>query len=206
MIPPLSPVIAQLEAKPGKDWTSVEREACRSWLISEKWNDLQREVSLVVRTSPADHRAGVMAAFLNGKLEPVLDGYEPGHNGIWPYVVVCLRRHCWKEAQRLNLEHKLTREVTPHEDEPTLLDACAPPPGTPPYWLLDKDLHDLAQREFARLRPSYRDPLLRRIYGRSYKEIADELGLTVTVVKIRIFRGRQELRKALRVAWPGAPF
>lgn len=193
-----------LEAKPGKDWTHEEREACREWLMSQKWSDLEREVCHILPSTPADDRAGVMASFLNGKLESVLCRYKPGFSGLWPYVLVCLRRHCWKAAGKLSHERGLTRPIPENEAETPFSDAQSPAPGAPPDSLLDRDFQALVQREFASLEPSYREPLLRRVRGAAYEEIARDLGLSTPVVKIRIFRARQKLRRALRAAWPTA--
>ena len=204
--PSLSAIIATLEAKPGKDWTREELEACRRWLISEKWSDLQREVAQTLPSTPADHGAGVMAAFLNGEFEPILNGYKPGHNGLLPYVLICLRRYCWRAASQLNRERGLTRPIQENEADLAFPDPGSPAAGAPPDTLLGQGLQVLIQRELATLEPSYREPLLRCIRGATYEEIARELGLSITVVKIRIFRARQKLRKALRTAWPEAIF
>lgn len=195
-----------LEAKPGKDWTHEEREACREWLISQKWSALEREVCHTLPATPADDRAGAMVSFLNGKLESVLRGYKPGFRGVWHYVLVCLRRHCWKAAKKLNREGGLTRPIPENEAEFPLVDAKSPAPGAPPDSLLDRDFQALMQREFASLEPGYREPLLRRIRGATYEEIARDLELSIPVVKIRIFRARQKLRRALQAAWPAAIF
>lgn len=198
--------IENLEAKPGKEWTREELEACREWLISQKWGDLQREVERALPSTPADHRTGVMAAFLNGEFESVLYGYKPGFNGLLPYVRVCLQRYCWRAAKQLNRERGLTRPLKEGEGDLDFLDPDSPSAGAPPDILLEQGLQIAIHQELANLEPSYREPLLRRIRGATYEEIAGELGLSLPVVKTRIFRGRQKLRKALRTAWPGAIF
>ena len=202
----LSTTIVALEAKPGKDWTHEEREACCEWLIAQKWSDLEREVSHTLPSTPADDRAGVMAAFLNGKLESVLRSYKPGFSGLWPYVLVCLRHYCRQAAKKLNRERGLTRPMMENEAEPAFLDSNSPSPGAPSDALLDRSFQVLVQQKFASLEPGYREPLLRRVRGATYEEIARDLGLSIPVVKIRIFRARQKLRKALRAAWPTAIF
>ena len=206
MTPSLSTNVATLEAKAGKDWTSEERADCRRWLFSHKWSDLEGEVARAIPSTPADHRAGVMAAFLNGKLESILDGYKPGFSGLWPYIIICLRRYCRRAARQLNRERSLTRAIAEDEADRTFLEPDSPSPGAPPESLWDQDLQVIAQCKFASLEPSYREPLLRRIRGETYEEIARELGLSITVVKTRIFRARQMLRKALRLAWPETIF
>ena len=147
-----------------------------------------------------------MAAFLNGEFESVLRGYKPGFNGLWSYVLVCLRRYCRRAAKQMNRERGLTRPIQENEADLAFLDPGSPAAGAPPDSLLNQELQTLIQREFASLEPSYREPLLRQIRGATYEEIARELGLSIPVVKIRIFRARQRLRKALRTTWLRAIF
>lgn len=161
----MSTTIVALEAKPGKDWTHEEQEACREWLIAQKWSDLEREVSHTLPSTPADDRVGVMAAFLNGKLESVLCGYRPGFRGLWPYVLICLRRYCWQAARKLNRERRLTRPIMENEADLAFLDPSSPSPGAPPDSLLDRAFQVLVQQKFASLELGYREPLLRRIRG-----------------------------------------
>lgn len=206
MTPSLPTEISTLETKPGKEWTDEECETCRGWLISQKWGDLQRVVSCVIPPTAADHRAAVMAAFLNGKLDSILRGYKPGFSGLLPYVLLCLRRYCYEAVKRFNCERGLIRPITENEAEPASFNLSSPLPGTPLDSLLDQAFQALVQKEFARLEPCYREPLLRRIRGATYEEIARELRLSMPAVKIRIFRARQKLRTALRAAWPGNIF
>lgn len=198
----LPPIIKELEAKPGKDWTSGERAACRDWLFSSKWAELLQEVEKVIRESPADHRAGVMATFLKDELDRVLVGYKVEYPGIWSHVLKCLRRHCWKAAKSLSLERMLTRSMEESEEGSRVSDKANTALGNPPPSLLEREKWTLLQREFSRLKPDYRKPLLLFIRGATYKEIAAELGVSIELVKIRIFRARQKLGKALSDAWP----
>lgn len=198
--------VGALAEKPGRDWSNEERAIVRAWLFSEKWHDMQRAVEKAVGKCPADHAAGVMATFLDGKLDSIMQGYEPGHSGVWPYVLVCLRHHCWRAATPLNLERGLTRAPSSQPETAEVPDDGQCPGGDPPQALLEKDLYSLVQRELKSLADIYRAPLVRRIRGASYDEIARDLGLSRMVVKIRIYRARQELRRCLRAAWPSKLF
>ena len=55
-------------------------------------------------------------------------------------------------------------------------------------------------RAFAQLPVHYRDVLERRVDEEPDRAIADALGITMTSVKVRAFRGRQRLREVLEAA------
>jgi RNA polymerase sigma-70 factor (ECF subfamily) len=68
-----------------------------------------------------------------------------------------------------------------------------------PEDLLEREeLSDLVRRRIAQLPEKYRNPLLmHHIEGLSHQETADELGISVNAVKLRVHRGRQALRTLL---------
>jgi DNA-directed RNA polymerase specialized sigma24 family protein len=197
------PGVASLEFKPGRIWTPEEFAICRVWLISEKWRDLSRVVEEVIPQSAADHRAGVIAEFLAEELDLVLKSYKPGFSGIWAYVAVCLRRYCWQASKALVAESGRTLAIGGANDGPEPPDANGPPAGGIPKGLLYKELHSLLQREIGALKPEYREPLLRKIRGAPYQEIASDLGISVNLAKVRVFRARHTIKKVIEATWPG---
>ncbi len=63
----------------------------------------------------------------------------------------------------------------------------------------DREVHDM-RRAILALEPDYREPLaLQVMLGLSTAEIAGQLGLTQGAVLTRLFRARQQLRRALGV-------
>ena len=96
---------------------------------------------------------------------------------------------------------------------PTFLDLDAPPAERADAMRVDAEAEDLLEAEderrriravLDRLSDSLRIPLiLRDMDGFSYQEIADQLGIGLSAVKMRIKRGREEFR-ALYEATEGA--
>jgi RNA polymerase sigma factor (sigma-70 family) len=92
------------------------------------------------------------------------------------------------------LAHRQRRREVPLEEATPMTSAAAAP--------LDEVTarHELEtlDEELCALPKRYRDPLvLRYVQGRTYEEIAEELGLTVTAVEGRLKRGKGELRMRL---------
>jgi RNA polymerase sigma-70 factor (ECF subfamily) len=67
--------------------------------------------------------------------------------------------------------------------------------------LASADTHELVDRALAKLPTPQRVPLvLYHLQGMSYEEIAAKLGVSLGKVKTDIFRGREALRKKLRLS------
>ncbi|MDO3412271.1 sigma-70 family RNA polymerase sigma factor [Saccharibacillus sp. CPCC 101409] len=60
-------------------------------------------------------------------------------------------------------------------------------------------------RHLQSMKPEYRAIILYRWkYGMSYKEIADSLGTSEDIIRQRLFRARENMRKVLRKEWEGS--
>ncbi|CAM3983876.1 RNA polymerase sigma factor [Saccharibacillus endophyticus] len=60
-------------------------------------------------------------------------------------------------------------------------------------------------RHLEEMKPEYRAIILYRWkYGMSYKEIADSLGTSEDIIRQRLFRARENMRKVLRKEWEGS--
>lgn len=69
---------------------------------------------------------------------------------------------------------------------------------TPEENLIQKQANDDLRSQLKKLKPEYRHILeLRFLEERTYKEIADELNLSMANVKVRLLRARQLLREIL---------
>ncbi len=106
----------------------------------------------------------------------------------WLYAVA------HRTALRANAKRHRRREEALQDDVMAADDTLAQVASRHEQQLLDE--------EIGRLPPKYREPLvLRYLLGKSNKQVADELGLTVGVVEGRLKRGRDRLR--LRLARRG---
>jgi RNA polymerase sigma-70 factor (ECF subfamily) len=66
--------------------------------------------------------------------------------------------------------------------------------------LLASDRHELLEQALAKLPPAQRVPIvLYHLEGLRYEEIAEKLGVSLGKVKTDIFRGREALRRRLRL-------
>jgi RNA polymerase sigma-70 factor (ECF subfamily) len=74
------------------------------------------------------------------------------------------------------------------------------PAETDPELLLASDRHALLEQALAKLPPAQRVPIvLYHLEGLRYEEIAEKLGVSLGKVKTDIFRGREALRRRLRL-------
>jgi RNA polymerase sigma-70 factor (ECF subfamily) len=74
------------------------------------------------------------------------------------------------------------------------------PAETDPEPLLASDRHEFLEQALAKLPPAQRVPIvLYHLEGLRYEEIAEKLGVSLGKVKTDIFRGREALRRRLRL-------
>lgn len=68
-----------------------------------------------------------------------------------------------------------------------------------------KMMEEAIQEHLQNMKPEYRAIILYRWkYGMSYKEIADSLGTSEDIIRQRLFRARENMRKVLRKDWEGS--
>lgn len=90
-----------------------------------------------------------------------------------------------KDNQNIQLDEAITENY---------IDDC-----DPGELLITKDMYDIILKAIESLKDTYRDVcLLKYVNGLKEREIALLLGLTTKNVSLRVFRGKQLLREALR--------
>ncbi len=88
--------------------------------------------------------------------------------------------------------------VEGEESLPELFERLRAPGPSPEEVCQAEELRSLVKQAVERVDPKYRIPFCRyALEERSYREIAEELGVPITTVKTRIHRARQMLRRAL---------
>jgi RNA polymerase sigma factor (sigma-70 family) len=116
--------------------------------------------------------------------------HRPPFRDLQPWLLRILRNvaidHWRSAAVRQSCELDAERTATP-------------PAAAPRPWWHDLELADL-QRAANDLPPTFRELFLLRLAGCSNNEIARRLGLTVTTVGTRFFRGRRWMQRALAVS------
>jgi len=194
--------IETILAKPGSAWTAEELRFVLDWLL---WKD---PCGLCVyaegffhwrwpRIDPGD-ASEIFNLFLERRLKPSLAAYDPERGALGPFLCSCLKSYCNGQAIR-HWEALQQRALIFPADVGVKLAEI--PDGSfsadPDMRLQQRELEGDLRRALAELRPSYREALVMQLRGKSYETIAEELGLSVAVVRNRIFRARQQLRRKL---------
>ena len=133
-----------------------------------------------------------LQAFLG--LDRLRDG---GHFGAWLHGIAA------NVARRI-LRHRRVERLVEASDavrEPIVLWAAEPP--SPEEEALDAEVRAAVRAAVAALPGAARAALLRHhVDGRSYAEVAAELGVPLSTVRGRLFEGRRRLRRALAALAP----
>ena len=135
--------------------------------------------------------------------EAFLKAYERFHEvsqsptaGGWLKTVT--RNLCLNHLSRYRARWRFFSEMTPENDEEREVDF--PAPATHDQELATADQRRLLEEALRRLPPAQRIPLvLYHFEEMSYEEIASRLKSSMAKVKTDIFRGREALRKKLKL-------
>jgi RNA polymerase sigma-70 factor (ECF subfamily) len=148
--------------------------------FDELYREHARDVyqyALALLTNPADAEDAAQTTFLNA--------YRALERGERPR-----RPHNWLIAITHNVCRMRWRQAQSRPSEVALEDAPEPAAIEHERTDLDQVLHALARLSF-----NQRAALvMRELEGRSYREIAEVLGLSVSAVEALLFRARQQLR------------
>lgn len=115
------------------------------------------------------------------------DCQDPGRFGAWAFRILRNRCHDYLRDRR--------RQVVPL-DEST---ALAPRADDPEAGYARTELQEAVNRALAALPEAQREAfLLKHVEGRSYEEMAEMLGASVSALKMRVLRAREALQALLR--------
>jgi RNA polymerase sigma factor (sigma-70 family) len=192
--------IEAILAKPGRSWSFEERKTIVDWLFPADPYDLGCYAIKFLRSEwprlPLDVANEAFSSFLGRRLDRLLSLYDPDLGNLKGYLRFCLRRHCqscafrqWKKDVR---QADLTEEVG---NLGSVLATSIQ--ELPDRRLEQREVIRTLPKVFGRLSDQHRQALMMRAEGKSYEEIARDLGVSLAVVKNRLHRARLQLRREL---------
>jgi RNA polymerase sigma factor (sigma-70 family) len=136
------------------------------------------------------------------RLADLLGRYDPARGTLEKYLRTCLYKHCLK---RINIfwkrRHGNPAMLSIDDEKAALLIIDKSIESNPDLNLKQRELQraiaDLVPRAFSELPIVYRESLILFLQGKDYKAIAEELDVSVAVVKNRLHRARQRLLSKL---------
>lgn len=181
-------------ARPGSQWTQAERETVFDWLLQP---DHYRELLyLALRflgayAVPQDAEDAV-GDFLVKQIHSVVQGFDPARAPFKTFLTSCLRQFCYGVRRR----QAPALSLVSLEDEPesaTLVDL-----RSDIYQAIeDKEEAEALYQTITDLPKDFRDVLVLYLKGRKVRAIAEELGISATAAKVRLFRARNLLSKLM---------
>lgn len=212
------PDIEAIWAKPGSNWTPEERDRVKNWLNSEP--QLRQMQTLALKhlgqdaawedaedcwgdyNGPPDDEPPPTAELVREcPIQRAIDSYDPAKGEFRAYLRLCFKQFCWRRAQRRAKSPLGGRRAEPPGDEEGeqfewgLTDDRTPGPeaateSRESYAGLTDCLNGLPA-QFKRV------VTLHYFEGYSLAEIANKEGISEELVKVRLFRARQMLKKCL---------
>jgi RNA polymerase sigma-70 factor (ECF subfamily) len=195
--------IEGLLAEPGQSWSPEDKEYFLEWLLGrDDPYRLKRYAREFLRKGwrgiSVEEGAEIFSTFLAGPIDRVLSRYDPQEGEIKSYLRTCLRNHCHAEAAKFWRRKRKEMSLLSTEGNDALLQAWDTSlEGDPARCLEHKIFEGYLGRALAELSDQDREILLMSSDEKSYDAIAEELGVTLSVVKNRLHRARQRLRSKL---------
>jgi len=144
----------------------------------------------------------IFNSFLARRIDRLLGLYDPEKGDLGTYIRYCLIRHCNAGATRLWRKKEEESSILSANGEEDLLRALdTSVEGNPERCLeqrmLRQTIEDALQSAVAELPDRFREVVEMFSDGKSYDTIAEDLGVSLAIVKNRLHRARQRLRSKL---------
>ena len=218
--------IQQIFDQPGQAWTPDEHHTVKLWMSQEpQYQYLLHFTLLHLRLSGSEspEMAALNAedtwhSFFAKNLDRVIRSYDPQlapqadsaqpvdkRRRFWNYTLFCLERFCHAEGRKIRQHHHREQPLSTGSDQQEGDDPQPVSRGfdeTPETLVMQaenrKDAHEKLLQAVQQLQPSYRQVLVLHYFEEQpLAAIAEMLGLTVANVKVRLFRARQMVGRAL---------
>lgn len=146
----------------------------------------------------------VVHEFFEKRLKSVIRGFKPeiSKGDFVAHLKYCLKTFCWRKSKYLQKERNRTVSFSDQTAAEKFALESLPDDSArlPDEELFLKEIRTVIKKFLEELDSKYR-AVFEKCYfeEKSIKEIADELGLSETNTKIRLFRVRQKIKRSLPV-------
>ena len=201
------PDIERIFDAPGREWRPEERIRVCAWLFEDR----QLRYLLVFASRHLGHGATAEDAenawgeFCLKRLDSVINSYDPAKGlRFWEYLLFCFKQFCWDEGEKIRKrrqrEEPLIERVETEEGEFTELQIVdGDPKSNPEEAVLQKEEQLVVRKCVNELPLPYRQVVMMRYFEEmTVRDIAGVLGISVSNVKVRLFRARLQLAECLQ--------
>lgn len=192
--------------KPGRQWSPEERLRVIEWLHESPQHSYLM-TSARRHLGPAAAREDeedLWQGFCLKGLNAVIVSYDPAEGArFWGYLLVCFMRLCWEEGKKIRKRSPVDQpwpEMVTEDGDRIEVEFADPHLYSDPYSVAElNELLGILNQCINELPWPYRQVILLHYFEeQSIKEIAEKFKISDSLVKIRLFRARQNLRVCLR--------
>lgn len=199
--------IRQIFDRPGQQWSETERKRVQEWLHETAC--LKKLLGFALfHLGPAAVAADAEDTWMNfcaKRLEQHILLYDPARGRrFWNFLLFCFQRYCWEEKEKLKKraaqEARLEIQFETPAGEVIEWERADPSEESDlPHFIEKKALFDALYKCLDEL-PSPYQTVIRLYYfaEETLTKIAAMLQITLSNVKIRLYRARQKLEECLR--------
>jgi RNA polymerase sigma factor (sigma-70 family) len=188
--------------KPGRDWSLSERSKVIEWLNEKQLKFLLYFGLLHLGSANAQDAENAWQDFEEKKLNDRIDRYDPAKGlHFWNWLLLCFKQDCWKvegKKRREGIRQITIKDASEGEDDSTPGLELVDTTDDPEKALGRKQERMAVWDEVKKLPPTYFQVIKMYYFDEmQVPEISKQLGISESLVKIRLHRARQELFKGL---------
>lgn len=195
-------------SKPGQYWTSEEFDEVYRWLFQHEQLTYLLVFALYYLGQGADFRDAedALVDFYIKRLELIVRlHYDPEKGRFWNYLLRCFGRYC--QARGKDLRKRRAREklqkivyISAENDEAVELELTDNDSADDPHVMVEQEeMRTFVQDRVNELEPKYRSVITMFYFKeKSISQIASELRISESNVKVRLLRARRMLKDSLQ--------
>jgi RNA polymerase sigma factor (sigma-70 family) len=201
-------VVAEVDRifdKPGREWSDEEYNRVCEWLFNNRQLQQLLAYALIILGdgATAENAEDAWSEFCVRRLSMIAHfHYDPGRGlRFWEYLLFCFKNFCQTNGEELRKRWRREQPIVLYpRQEGGIIEFKLSDSATSSHEALEQaETMRCLQESINKLDHKYRDVLIKHYFEeKPIKELAEELDISLSTVKVRLYRARRMLKERIR--------